>query len=53
MSKDAGFTSKHLEDRVNKLLKDLKNKKVSLMHTLKEKENGKKIRFFIKKSYPN
>ena len=42
MSKDAGFTSKHLEDRVNKLLKRFEEQKGIINAYIKRERDWKK-----------
>ena len=49
MSKDAGFTSKHLEDRVNKLLKRFEEQKGIINAYIKRERECKKDKVLHKK----
>lgn len=49
MSKDAGFTSKHLEDRVNKLLKRFEEQKGIIDAYVKRERGWKKDKVLHKK----
>ena len=49
MSKDAGFTSKHLEDRVNKLLKRFEEQKGIINAYIKREREWKKDKVLHKK----
>ena len=49
MSKDAGFTSKHLEDRVNKLLKRFEEQKGIIDAYVKREREWKKDKVLHKK----
>ena len=49
MSKDAGFTSKHLEDRVDKLLKRFEEQKGIINAYIKREREWKKDKVLHKK----
>ena len=49
MSKDAGFTSKHLEDRVNKLLKRFEEQKGIINAYIKREREWKKDKVLHRK----
>ena len=51
MSKDAGFTSKHLEDRVNKLLKRFEEQKGIINAYIKREREWKKDKVLHKKNH--
>ena len=49
MSKDAGFTSKHLEDRVNKLLRRFEEQKGIINAYIKREREWKKDKVLHRK----